>query len=429
MKKLRGFFVFSLVFILFAGAGYIISKQSNHNLNASENATTRTTQETESTASEQYNLITKITLPHTSISITKGKKRVIKADFRYGSNSNLENEPFEWKSKNTDIVTINKKGIIKAKKAGKTYIICSSISGNIKVRCKVMVREPYNKVVSMKLNTSHIHLGKNHKRTITPIIKYGNSKYSKEPIMWTSSNNKIASVKNGVIKGKKNGTTYINAKSKYTNKAVRLKVTVKNTKYIAVTFDDGPGDYTDKLLDALEKYHSKATFFVLGNRVSTYKKQLKREYNLGMEVGSHTWAHKNLNVISKNDVKSEIFKARDAVKNIIGEFPTLLRPPYGNFNKTVSKNAGVPMIYWSVDTEDWKHKNVKYISKYILNHARDGEIILLHDIHSTSVDGFIKALPKLKKKGFELVTVSELYEIYGKKLKKGIMYYGPNSSR
>ena len=84
-----------------------------------------------------------------------------------------------------------------------------------------------------------------------------------------------------------------------------------------------------------------------------------------MEVGSHTWAHKNLNVISKNDVKSEIFKARDAVKNIIGEFPTLLRPPYGNFNKTVSKNAGVPMIYWSVDTEDWKHKNVKYISKYI----------------------------------------------------------------
>lgn len=429
MKKLRQLFIFFLVLILFTSAGYIISKSSHHDLNASENATSNTTEETFTSNTKQYNLIQKITLSQTSMSITNGKKAIIKADIKYGNNTDLEKEPFEWKSKNSDIATINQKGVIKTKKAGKTYIICSNLSGNIKIRCKITVREPYNKVISMRLTTSHIQLGRNHKRIIKPIVKYGNSKYSNEPIIWTSSNNKIASVKNGVIKGKKNGSTYIKAKAKYTNKAVRLKVTVKNTKYIAFTFDDGPGDYTDKLLDALEKYHSKATFFVLGNRVNTYKKQLKREFDLGMEIGSHTWAHKNLNVISKSAVKSEIFKARDAIKKIIGQNPTVLRPPYGNFNKTVSKNAGVPMIYWSVDTEDWKHKNVKYVSKYIVKHARDGEIILLHDIHPTSVDGFIKALPELKKKGFELVTVSELYNIYGKKMKKGIMYYGPNSNR
>lgn len=429
MKKLRQLLILFLVLILFTSAGYIISKSSHHNLNASENTTSNATEETLTSNAKQYNLIQKITLSQTSMSITKGKKAIIKADIKYGNNPDLENESFEWKSKNNDIATVNHKGVIKTKKVGKTYIICSNLSGNIKVRCKITVREPYNKVTSMKLTTSHIQLGRNHKRIIKPIVKYGNSKYSNEPIIWTSSDNKIASVKNGVVKGKKNGSTYIQAKAKYSNKAVRLKVTVKNTKYIAFTFDDGPGDYTDKLLDALEKYHSKATFFVLGNRVNTYKKQLKREYDLGMEVGSHTWAHKNLNAISKSAVKNEIFKARDAIEKIIGQNPTVLRPPYGNFNKTVAKNAGVPMIYWSVDTEDWKHKNVKYVSKYIVKHARDGEIVLLHDIHPTSVDGFIKALPELKKKGFELVTVSELYNIYGKKMKKGIMYYGPNSNR
>lgn len=167
----------------------------------------------------------------------------------------------------------------------------------------------------------------------------------------------------------------------------------------------------------------------MGNRVNAYKKQLKHAFDLGMEIGSHTWAHKNLILLPKSGVKSEILKARNTIRNVIGENPTVLRPPYGNSNQTVSKYAGVPMIYWSVDTEDWKHKNVKYISQYIIKHARDGEIILLHDIHQTSVNGFIKALPTLRKQGFELVTVSELYAIKGKKLKKGVMYYSPNKDR
>ena len=148
-----------------------------------------------------------------------------------------------------------------------------------------------------------------------------------------------------------------------------------------------------------------------------------------MEISSHTYSHQNLKTLSKKKIKSEIFKTRDAVKKVTGNAPTLLRPPYGNYNSTVSKNAGVPMIYWSVDTEDWKHRNANYISKYIVSHAGDGEIVLLHDIHPTSVDGFIKALPKLRKKGYELVTVSELYAIKGKTLKKGVMYFGPNRDK
>lgn len=176
----------------------------------------------------------------------------------------------------------------------------------------------------------------------------------------------------------------------------------------------------------MKKHESKATFFVLGNRANSFKKQLQREYNLGMEIGSHTWSHKNLKILSEKNVKKEISYARNAIKNVTGEYPTLLRPPYGNYNSIVSKNAKAPMIYWSVDTEDWKYRNVKYIKNYVINHAGDGQIILLHDIHPTSVNGFIKALPELRKKGYELVTVSELYKIKGKTLKNGIMYFGPN---
>lgn len=424
MKKNKLIFTLFHTFIIFICGVCIAASCNQHSLNASEAPTADTPNNL------QYNPITKITLAQKSISITKGKKTAIKAVITYGKNTDLENELYEWKSKDTNIATISKTGIIRAKKAGKTYIICSSKSGNVKARCKITVREPYNKVTSIKIKTSHIQLGKKDTRIIKPVITYGKStKYANEPVTWSSMNNKIATVKNGTVKGKKNGTTYIKVKSKYTNKMAKVKVTVKKTKYIAFTFDDGPGNYTDKLLTSLNKYHSKATFFVLGNRLNTYKKELKRAFDLGMEIGSHTWDHKNLNTLSKSAVKSEISKTKKEIKKIIGEYPTLLRPPYGNFNKNVSKNAGVPMIYWSVDTEDWKHRNTKYVSKYILSHSHDGEIILLHDIHSTSVDGFIKALPTLKKKGFELVTVSELYQIKGKKLKNGKMYYGPNRDK
>lgn len=287
----------------------------------------------------------------------------------------------------------------------------------------------YNFVKSIKLDKTQIRLNKGDKRTLTPIIKYKTrKKYAFEPVTWTSSNTKIATVnKQGVVKGKSKGTAYITLKSDLTNKSVRCKVIVKKTKYVAFTFDDGPGIYTHKLLHNLEKYHSQATFFVLGNRVKKYKDELKREYRLGMEIGSHTYSHKNLKNLSNSAITKEITKTNNAVKNIINQKPSLLRPPYGNYNKTVKSNAGVPMVYWTVDTLDWKYKKTKYVRNKILKNTKDGDIVLLHDIHKTSVNGFIKALPKLRKKGFELVTVSELYEIKGKKLKKGVMHYGPKN--
>lgn len=394
-------------------------------------AETTTDTPLETTIQQNYNPVKTITLSQSTLNITEGKKSVLAAKITYGNLNDLTNEEITWSSKNTSVATVTKKGIVKAVSAGKTYIICTNKSGTVKARCKIVVREPYNPVKSITLDKTEIHLNKGDKRTLTASVTYGKkTAYANEAISWSSSNNKIATVtKAGVVKGKKKGTTYIKVKSNYTNISVKCKVVVQKTKYIAFTFDDGPGIYTDKLLDALEKYHSQATFFVVGNRVNTYKTQLKREYELGMEIGSHTYSHKTLTSLSKSEIASEISKTNKAIKNIIGVKPTLLRPPYGSYNNTVAKKAGVPMIYWSVDTLDWKYRKVKYVRDTILKTAKDSEIVLLHDIHETSVDGFIKALPKLREQGFELVTVSELYSIKGKKLKNGVMYFGPTHDK
>lgn len=379
----------------------------------------------------KYNPIKSLSLNRTVINITKGKKSVLTAFITFDSREDFENEPVVWSSKNSSVATVTQDGIVKAIATGKTYIICSSKSGLVKTRCKIVVRPPYNPIKSMKLPKTQIRLNKGDNRTLVPRITYGkHSLYKPEQIIWSSANNKIATVsKKGVVKGISNGKTYVTAKSAYTGTSVKCKVVVQKTKYIAFTFDDGPGIYTNKLLNKLEKYHSQATFFVLGSKANSYKSVLKREYELGMEIGSHTYSHKNLKTISSSDIKSEISKTNSAVSKVIGRKPTLLRPPYGNYNKTVSNYAEVPMIYWTVDTLDWKYKQTKYVTNTILKSAKDSEIVLLHDIHETSVNGFIKALPKLRKKGYELVTVSELYQIKGKKLKKGIMYYSPKKDK
>lgn len=377
-------------------------------------------------SSETINHIKSIKLSKNSVNLTPGKKTVISAKISYKTDTD-ELEKHIWTSYDKNIATIDQKGIITAKSNGTTYILCSSKSKNTIVRCKVVVRHPYNKVNSISFPQKAIRMNIDDKRKLEPAIKFtGNKTYTTEPIEWSSSNNKIAKVSSkGIVKGQANGTAYITIKSKFSGKKASVKLTITPTKYIAFTFDDGPGRYTKKLVDALKKYDSKATFFTVGRSIEKYRSALEYAHANGMEIANHSYSHKNFKKSSKKTIKREINRNNRLVKDSIGVNPTLLRPPYGNYNKTVSKLAGVPMIYWSVDTLDWKHKKTKYVYKSIMRQSGRWDIVLLHDIHKTSVEGFIKALPKLKKDNFELVTVSELYQIYGKKMKSGVMYYGP----
>ncbi len=196
-----------------------------------------------------------------------------------------------------------------------------------------------------------------------------------------------------------------------------------NKKLLALTFDDGPGPYTKAIVNKLKKHNAKATFFVLGQRVKSYPDELKAIYKGGNEIGNHSYSHPILSYEKKSVIQSQMSRTDKAVKNVIGITPTIMRPPGGGIDATVKKNVGKPLIMWNIDTRDWEHRNTATTVNCVLREASDGDIVLMHDIHAPTKDAALKLIPKLKKKGFELVTVSQLAKFKGKKLKKGVVYY------
>lgn len=226
-------------------------------------------------------------------------------------------------------------------------------------------------------------------------------------------------------------------------------------KKIAFTFDDGPHapaedldegyfPYTEYILDKLEQTGMKATFFVLGERASSYGSTIKRAVSLGCEIGSHTYSHTSFKDMATAEA-SEIIKAAEAAIAAEGvPAPTLFRPVGGSISEeqlAMTASLGYSVIGWSIDPEDWKDKpktwdkfaddperNARYEAfvnekvDFIVNSAMDGDIVLLHDIYMSSVDIFIRAADKLIEQGFELVTVSELLGLDAQATAQPVMY-------
>lgn len=196
-----------------------------------------------------------------------------------------------------------------------------------------------------------------------------------------------------------------------------------NKKLIAFTFDDGPAPaYTNRLLDNLDRFNARVTFFVVGDRVGKYAETLKRAHNMGNEIGSHAYDHSDLTKLSDAELMKQLEKTNKEVEKVIGVAPGLLRPPYGSYNDKVKAAAGVPVITWCVDTLDWKYKDKKKVCDNILKNAKDGAIVLMHDLYPSTVDGAIMAMDKLQHEGYAFVTVSELAYLKGKTLQPGKVY-------
>ena len=201
-----------------------------------------------------------------------------------------------------------------------------------------------------------------------------------------------------------------------------------NRKYdsapmVALTFDDGPGEYTNQILDLLGKYNVKATFFMIGNQVSDFSSAVKREHDMGMEQGNHSWDHKTLTHLTAEQISSEISRTNDVIRSVTGQAPTLFRPPGGGYNDLVIANSfGMPMIMWSIDTLDWSHKNAQTTYDTVMNSVQDGDIILMHEIYEQSYIAAQMLIPALLERGFRLVTVSELAAQRGHTLRSGISY-------
>ncbi|OXM85830.1 polysaccharide deacetylase family protein [Paenibacillus rigui] len=186
-------------------------------------------------------------------------------------------------------------------------------------------------------------------------------------------------------------------------------------KIIALTFDDGPHpEHTALILDLLKQYDAKATFFVVGNKVERFPELLKREVAEGHELANHTYSHAYLS--RKMNIKKEIDQTEELVYSITGQKCHLFRPPGGIFNErliSVAKEEGYKVVMWSwhQDTKDWRTPGVGKITDRVLNHTKNGDIVLFHDYiegPTQTVEALKRILPELKKRGYRFVTISEL---------------------
>ena len=195
-------------------------------------------------------------------------------------------------------------------------------------------------------------------------------------------------------------------------------------KAVALTFDDGPSRANDgRIVETLQKYGAHATFFVLGDRARVDGDILQMYLAAGCEIGSHSWNHPQLSKMKWDEIERQLSKTNKTVSKLTGGYQIqLLRPPYGSISNTMRKKLDMPMILWSLDTLDWKTRNTKKIFREVRKEVKDGDIILMHDIYSTTADAVEKVVPWLQNKGYDILTVSEPIERKGKNIDGGSAY-------
>lgn len=195
----------------------------------------------------------------------------------------------------------------------------------------------------------------------------------------------------------------------------------ENGPVIALTFDDGPyPKVTGHILDVLEKNGVCATFFVLGSRIEGHEDMLTRMDELGCEIGNHSFSHADLTRLSRADCQRELSDTDAEIRRVTGHEASVVRPPYGYYNKAVRSAAGRPLILWTVDTNDWRGKAPGEIADYVIQQAKESSVILMHDQQTQTADAMEMIIPTLIDEGFRFVTVSELIRLTGGQC-KGVM--------
>lgn len=205
---------------------------------------------------------------------------------------------------------------------------------------------------------------------------------------------------------------------------VPLPVRAEETKYVALTFDDGPsGRYTRQLLDGLQERDVKATFFLCGYRVKEYPDIARRIFDEGHEIGCHGYSHKSMKTMSRRDIAREIMNTHSLLPE--GCVPKLLRPPGGCCSdgvRQVAQARQLAIVSWSVDPRDWEIRDAAAIERAVLKRVEDGDIVLLHDMTASSVRAALNIVDALVEKGFEPVTVSQLAKLRNVRIQPGKTY-------
>ena len=161
---------------------------------------------------------------------------------------------------------------------------------------------------------------------------------------------------------------------------------------------------------------------MVGYNVREYKDEVRLVYNAGMEIGNHTIDHKKLTELSKSDIKAEVFDNEDLINAIVPVGRVIVRPPYGSHNSTVRSVISRPMFNWTVDSLDWKTRNADSIVAQIQQDAKDGYIILMHDIYETTAEAAERIIPWLIDQGYQVTSISKMFKARGEKTEDGEVY-------
>lgn len=195
-------------------------------------------------------------------------------------------------------------------------------------------------------------------------------------------------------------------------------------KLIALTFDDGPRrSTTTALLDGLSERGVRATFFLIGAQIPGNEDLIRRMDAEGHQIGIHTYDHVKLTGLNRADFDAQVEKSRSLLKEVLGHNDFLLRPPYGMLDESVKTWAGCPIILWSIDPEDWDDKNADREVAEIVDEARDGSIILMHDIFPQSVEAALRVVDILHSRGYLFCTIDDLFAARGVTLQAGESYW------
>ena len=194
-------------------------------------------------------------------------------------------------------------------------------------------------------------------------------------------------------------------------------------KLIALTYDDGPSENTQRILNTLDKYNAKATFFVVGEMAEAFPELLVAERDDGMEIANHTYSHENLQGADEDLIVEQIGEADEWISAATGSETELLRPPYGAVDDVVREVAGKPLILWSIDSLDWESRDAQSVYDIVKDSHYDGAIILMHDLYESTAEATEMVVPMLAEAGYKMVTVSEMAKAYGISLRDGATYF------
>ena len=309
--------------------------------------------------------------------------------------------PIHWSSSDPSVATVDDSGNVTAKGLGTATIIAALPNGST-AQATVTVVPP---ITSITFDKALYKVKPGASRTLGILLAPADTG---EELIWSSSNTSIATVNaDGTVTGVSKGTATITAKGKYSGLSASCTVKICDVKQVAITFDDGPSNHTATLLDFLSEYDIKATFFMVGNRLQSYSNTLKQMVEDGHEIGYHSYAHVLQSQLSSEQITSDFNNSSKILKELSGAEFTVWRSPGGDYNDRILKCIPLPHIGWSVDTRDWETQSSE--SNYqSIRKARDGDIILLHDLYSPSVNGAIRAMKEMIAGDYEFLTVTEL---------------------